>query len=149
MNQEIISFLKMALECSVYVNPKDPGLTFQELSEIGKRAGYRDGEVNDALPHASTANFRVAKLLPSPTETSSWVFLFPEEPEYRNFAAFDFVVDQLNNLVRDEGAARALIERTVLVERAFNKGIPRNGDVTLTRDGRSRAAAGNFRPRRL
>ena len=126
MNQEIISFLKTALECSVLIDPLDPGLTFQELSEIGKRAGYQDGEINDALPHVGVAYFGIRKLLPTRQETQSWVFYFPEEPDYRNFEAFDFVVDALNALTRSEGAARALIERNVLVERAFAKGISRH-----------------------
>lgn len=126
MNQEIISFLKTALECSVLVDPLDPGLSFQELGEIGKRAGYQDGEINDAIPQITTAYFGVARLLPSPQDTASWVFFFPEEPEYRNFAAFDFVVTELNSLTRSEGSARALIERGVLVERAVAKDIPRN-----------------------
>jgi hypothetical protein len=42
------------------------------------------------------------------------------------FAAFDFIYQQLNALTRAEGATRALIERNVLVERAVAKGIPRH-----------------------
>src|SRR5580704_10620419 len=106
MNQEIISFLKMALECSVLIDPPDPGLTFQELSEIGKRAGYLDGEINDALARLATGTSRSRMILPSPPETLSWVFLYPEEPDYRNFDAFDFVVTQLNELTRSVGAAK-------------------------------------------
>ena len=101
-------------------------MTFQELSEIGKRSGYQDGEINDALPHVTTTYFGSRKLLPSRQETQSWVFYFPEEPEYRNFAAFDFVVAELNALTRSEGAAKAVIQRNVLVERAVAKGIPRH-----------------------
>src|SRR5580693_7868600 len=52
MNQEIISLLNAALECSVYVSPRDPGLTYEELAIIiGTRAGYLEGEVNYALLH--------------------------------------------------------------------------------------------------
>ena len=40
MNQELIAFLKAALECSVYVAPLEPGLTYDELIEVGKGAGY-------------------------------------------------------------------------------------------------------------
>ena len=130
MDQKIVSFLKMALECGVLVDPVDPGLTLQELGEIGRRAGYQDGEINDALPYVATGRFGVSKLLPSPQETQSWVFLFPEEPEYRNFAAFDFVVAELNALTRLEGGAKAMIQRSVLVERAMAKGISRN-DIEL------------------
>ncbi|MDI9847639.1 hypothetical protein QM467_06135 [Rhodoblastus sp. 17X3] len=31
MNEQLITFLKAALECSVYVSPLDPGLTGEEL----------------------------------------------------------------------------------------------------------------------
>jgi hypothetical protein len=64
--QEIISFLKMALECSVLIDPLHPGLTFQELSEIGERAGYLDGEINDALARVATGTSRSRLILPSP-----------------------------------------------------------------------------------
>src|SRR5277367_3682969 len=117
MNREIIAFLKMALECSVLVDPLDPGLTFQELAEVGKRAGYQEGEINDSLPQVTTAYFGNAKLLPSPRDTLTWAFFFPEDPEFRNFTAFDFVVSELNALTRSQGSAKALIERNVLVER--------------------------------
>jgi hypothetical protein len=52
MNQQVITFLKAALECSVFVSPLDPGLTGEEIGEIGRRAGYQDGEINDALRYA-------------------------------------------------------------------------------------------------
>jgi hypothetical protein len=74
MNNEIVSFLKTALECSVLIEPLNPALTIQELSEIGKRAGYQDGEINDALPHVAKAYFGVRKLPPSSQETQLWAF---------------------------------------------------------------------------
>lgn len=124
MNQEIISLLKTAIECSVLIDPTNPGLTFLELQEIGKRAGYQEGEVNDALPHVGAAFFGVPRVLPNPIDRQSWIFFFPEEPDYRNFEAFDFVVSELNALTRSEGIARARIERSVLVQRGAAKGIP-------------------------
>jgi len=133
MNQKIVSFLQMALECSILVDPLDPGLTYQELVEIGKRVGYLDGEINDALPFVTRADFGVEKLLPSPQQRASWAFVFSEDPEYRNISAFDFVVAELNSLTRSEGAARALIQRSVIVERAIANGIPRNDiEVAIT-----------------
>lgn len=126
MNQDIIAFLKAALECSVLLAPLEPGLSAQELGEIGRRAGYQDGEINDALPNVGTAYFGVQRLLPSHHDLQFWRFYFQEEPDYRNFTAFDFVVSQLNALVRSEGAARAAIERSVLVERGAAQGIPRH-----------------------
>jgi hypothetical protein len=60
MNQEIVALLKAALECSIYVSPLDPGLTYSELLEIGKTAGYLEGEINDALP-ALVTHFSAAR----------------------------------------------------------------------------------------
>lgn len=133
MNQEIIALLKAALECSVYVSPCDPGLTLQELAEIGKRAGHLDGEIDDFLKFVGTAYFGRARMLPSDQDTRSWVFFFPEEPEYKNFHALDFVFDELNLLTRSEGAGKAMIERNVLVERAAAKAVPRHDvEVAIT-----------------
>src|ERR1700691_3165408 len=107
MNQEIISLLKAALECSVYISPCDPGLTFQELAEVGKRAGFLEGEINDSLRFAGTGYFGRSRVLPSDQDTRAWAFFFAEEPDYRNFEAFAFVFDELNLLTRTEGAGRA------------------------------------------
>ena len=59
--QEVQQFLAAALECSVYVAPKDPGLTHAELFEAGGRVGYQEGELGDALgasPHRCTSGIR-------------------------------------------------------------------------------------------
>jgi hypothetical protein len=123
MNQEVSSFLAAALECSVFCSPLQPGLTVEELIEVASRAGYQKGEVMDALLRVTTRYFGQKLLLPSPTTMSSWVFLAPEDPDFRNFDAFDFVINELNTLAKAEGAARAAILRDVVVERAAAKGI--------------------------
>ena len=63
MNQEIISFLKTALECSVLIDPLEPGLTYDEIVEAGRRAGYQEGKINDAVRFVTTHSFGVRKLL--------------------------------------------------------------------------------------
>jgi hypothetical protein len=125
MNQEIVSLLTAALECSVYVSPRDPGLTHQELVEIAKRAGYLDGKINDALPHIGVGFFGPPRVMPSEQATLQWSFFFPEDPDYKDYAALDLVFEELNQRLRSEGEGRAQIERSVLVERAAAKGIPR------------------------
>ena len=133
MNQEIVSLLKAALECSVYVSPRDPGLTYEELAIIGTRAGYLEGEVNDALLHVGIRFWGVPRIVPSEQETTQWVFFFPENPEYKDYAALDFVFEELNLLLRSEGEAGAEVERSVLVERAVAKSIQRhNIEVAIT-----------------
>lgn len=130
MNQEIINLLQAAVECSVFLNPTDPGLTYEEILEVGARAGYQAGEVGDAAPHAGTRYVGVKRILPDQRLCASWAFFFHEEPEYRNFDAFDFVVKELNARVRADGARNAQLERNLVVARALAKAIPRN-DIEL------------------
>jgi hypothetical protein len=41
MNQEIISLLNAALECSIFLSPTEPGLSYEEILEVGERAGFQ------------------------------------------------------------------------------------------------------------
>jgi hypothetical protein len=123
-NQDILNLLNAAIECSVFLSPTDPGLTYQELFEVGKRAEYLDGEVRDAAFRAGERVPRSDKLIPDKTTLHMWNFLEREEPELRNFDAFDFVFSELNIRVRTDGMANAQIARNILVERAISKGIP-------------------------
>ncbi len=119
--QEITKFLNAALECSIYLCPRDPGLSHEELIEIGKRVGYDAGEIFDTLPGvAAQAYFGDTKVKPG-TSVSSSQFLFPEEPDFRKVEAFDFVAAQLQDLARKQGLQGARIERSVLVARAVHQ----------------------------
>src|SRR5580692_1714112 len=115
--QKLVEFVQAALECSIHLSPRDPGLTREELFEIGKRVDFEEGEIADALPSAGAqARLGNAKLKPHNRVTSS-EFHFHEEPDYRNVAAFDLVVEQLQALARSHGAANAQLDRSVIVER--------------------------------
>ena len=122
--QEIVRFLQVALECSVYLAPLDPGLSYAEISEVGKRAGLQGGEIEDALPGLALSHFGGSKrLLPAPN--ALWiVFSIPQVPEYRSIAAFDFMHSQFNASLRAEGKRNARLERSVIVERAIAANIP-------------------------
>jgi hypothetical protein len=130
---EVLKFIRAALECSVYVSPTDPGLTHAEIIEVGARAGFQPGEIGDALPQVADQLRSGPRLLPSQTIVTFWGIYQDEDPEYRNFSAFDFVFSELRASVRVEGAQKARIERSVLVERAIAGGIPRNDvEVAIT-----------------
>jgi hypothetical protein len=125
--QEVIKFIRAALECSVYIAPKDYGLTTGELFEAGSRAGFQEGEISDAARQASTSYFGKDRFLPDqPTVMAMTSFVFPANPEYRNFKALDLVVSNLRASVKALGAAQASLDRSVIVERAFAQGIGRN-----------------------
>jgi hypothetical protein len=132
-NQEITSLLKAAIECSIFISPTDPGLTYQELLEVGKRSEFLDGEVADAARHVGERLLGFGRLMPDRTARSMFAFLTREEPEYRNFGAFDFVISQLNERVRADGMGRARLERGLIVERAAAQSIPRHDiEVAIT-----------------
>src|SRR5215472_15424558 len=108
--QQLIKFVQAGLECSVYFSPRDPGLTLEELFEIGKRVGYENGEISDVLPGiAAHAHFGDTKIKPG--KSVAWSqFLLLEDPDFRNVAAFDFVSSELLELARKQGVQCASIE---------------------------------------
>lgn len=111
--QELPNFLKAALECSVFADPLNPGLTFIELKEVAKQAGYLDGEVNDAITrldhtYAEDSN----NLLPGKQTTVFWnMYWQKDQPDFRNLEAFDFVYSEFNQALRELGAGGARLER--------------------------------------
>ena len=143
--QKLTTFLKAALECSVYLAPTDPGLSTSELFEVGRRAGYQEGEMGDALPRVATQYFGQSRKL-QPDPDPMWPhFVLPQTPDYRNVAAFDSLYSQFNDSIRALGRG-ARLERAVIVERAIAQGIARNdieaavtiailGDVLVDKNG--------------
>jgi hypothetical protein len=121
----VAEFLRTALECSVYLAPLEPGLSREELFEVGNRASYLGGEIGDALPSVATRQFgRNTRLVPE--ADPMWPhFQWRQAPEYRNIEAFDFVYSQMNALIKAEGKQNARIDRSVLVDRAVAANIPR------------------------
>lgn len=132
--QKVVTFVQAALECSVFVAPTEPGLTVDEIREIGKRAGFLEGELGDAIAQLHMQKRADNRLLPNESVTTTWnIFHFREEPELRNLQAFDFVFSEFNSLIRSIGAAAAQIEHATLVERAAAAGFERHDiEVAIT-----------------
>ena len=124
--QEINRLLVAALECSFYVAPKEPGLTYEELLEVGSRLSLQQGETSDAISETVTQYFggKNSRLLPNKEALHWHAFLFVEEPDYRNAHAFDFLYEQFAESARAHGARNARVEHSVIVERAVAQGIP-------------------------
>ncbi|UPG73708.1 hypothetical protein MVG78_06065 [Roseomonas gilardii subsp. gilardii] len=134
--RQVKSFVRAALECSVYVAPAAPGLTHSELLEVGQRLGYQPGEINDALSDINTYENEGPRghLMPDFAALAFCLdFHTPQEPDFRNRQAVDFVITQMSDCARTAGRDRAAIERSVLAERAVQEGIPRHDiDVAIT-----------------
>lgn len=124
--QRVTEFVKIALECSVYVAPAEPGLSHSELYEAGKVLGFYEGELNTALPMAAaTIYFGSSRIHPGPGVVSRDFLPLPD-PDYRNVEAFQFILEQLHLEARKRGPTNAQADRSVLVERAVANGIPRH-----------------------
>jgi hypothetical protein len=122
--QEVVHLLQASIEASVYIAPTEPGLTIAELYEIGKRLGLKDGEIGDALPQVATSRFGGRLILDESFWQVSGSLVLAQEPDLRSPAAFDFVVEQLNQLVREVGALRARLDRRIMIDRAKTQSIP-------------------------
>lgn len=116
---EVFTFIGDALEYSVFAAPRKPGLSTAEILEVGSRLGYREGEIKDGL--RALDRQEGGRWIPNLYLTST--FLHGNDPEYRDIAAFDFVVNELRGLARELGAARAVLDRDTLVARAAAEGL--------------------------
>lgn len=123
--QHVAKLFQGALECALVLSPREPGLTYQELTEVGRRLGLKDGEMNDVLTRASNYDGNSRRLLPEKGTLD--LFIFREDPELRHFDALDFVMSELNERIREAGGRAARLDRAVVVERAVERGIPRTG----------------------
>lgn len=123
-------FAKTALECSVYIKPKEPGLTHQELEEVGRMLGFLPGETRDAINASSRpGRFGAPRIEPTAEDVPS-DFNFAPSLDFRSVRAFDYVDVYLRNLARSVGKAEAKVLRAVLVSTGVVEGLPEN-DVEI------------------
>jgi hypothetical protein len=129
--QHVAQLIQGALECSLVLAPREPGLTYQELIEVGRRCGLKDGEMNDVLHRANNYATGSRRLLPD-TGTLE-LFMLREDPELRNLDAVDFVLSEMNTQIAEAGGRAARLDRDVVVERGVSRGLPRNNvDAAVT-----------------
>src|SRR5262245_45869057 len=126
LHDDLSRFLVAALQASIYVAPRDHGLSGEELLEVAKRAGYGAGEVRDALQHLPR-DFHNGKLrLHSEAAFELSDFNEEHEPEHRDWRAFDAIRQHLIALAKDVGRAKARLPHDVLVEQVVAKGFDRH-----------------------
>jgi hypothetical protein len=132
--QNLVKALQTALECSVYLAPTAPGLSRDEVLEVGKRLEFQEGEIGDALRSAAGAiHWDDGRLLPKEVMLWSQFNLFLENPDFRNPRAFDFVSKELISAVRSVGVQNAHLDRNVLVAKAVDNGLPeRDVEAAIT-----------------
>ena len=121
--EAVAKLFQAALECSLFIAPREPGLSYEELREVGRRVGLKDGEINDVLHCATNYASDSRHLLPDQNTLN--IFSIREDPDYRDFEALDFVITQMNSQIREAGGRAAQLDRDVLVERAVAAEIDR------------------------
>jgi hypothetical protein len=112
-----------ALECSVYHQPKAPGLSVDEIHDVGSALGFQRGEIHDAIERARTHMRWGQRLVPSKSMVQG-DFTFTLDPDFRNIAAFDFVPTYFRTLIESVGRAEAKVSHDVLVANGVGKGLP-------------------------
>lgn len=127
LTTEIGKFLVAALEATVYVAPRDHGLTWDELQEVTRRAGFKLGEVTDALNHLGDVIDQYgARLKLTVTDLNYLVdFNDPREPEFLEARTVEAVRREIDELAREVGRGRAQLSRDALVERGVQRGHER------------------------
>ena len=127
--QQVKEFFQAALESSFYLSPREPGLTYEELLEVGRRAGFQDGEMGDALLQVVMQTFGGGSKRLGPADPMMMklgvIFTLSQNPDFRNLSAFDFIVSEMNTCIKAMGGGAARIQRDVLVERGAARNIPR------------------------
>ncbi len=158
---EIDEFLKAAVRATVFVSPCDLGLTDEELTEVAKQAGYRPGQISDAIGRVWRSRpWGKTRLLPTKDGARSFSnFNFAWQPDPRNVQAFEFARRELQELADEHGEAQAELDRRVLVDRAVAAGVSRgDAEIAITglvldeifqeKDGRVRHAPDRLRSSR-
>lgn len=124
MNQDLSALMREALMCSLFVDPRDPGLDDAEIFEIGRQARFQDGEIRDTFPHVSKEPFGRTRYVPSHHDVLFSTIIEAGDPPLLDVAAADFVKGVLNERIRADGIQRARLDRDVIVARAVAAGHP-------------------------
>lgn len=125
MNREFNALLRQALLCSVFVDPTDPGLTDAEIYEIGRSAGFQDGEIGDTIPSVSRQDHGRFRSVATNHDLLFSEIVETSNPPLLNRDAADFVRTEMNARIRADGVRGARLDRGAVVERAVTAGHDR------------------------
>jgi hypothetical protein len=128
--QEVI---REIFECSVYVAPREPGLTREEVLAVAQRLGLRHGEALDALRTVvRSSHLDQARLWPDDPPVYP-DFMRALIPDFRKPEAFDFVFSYFLELARDVGLTNAQVPQSVIIAAGIASGLQEHDlDVALS-----------------
>lgn len=121
---DVKNLVVWALEASMHVEPRKPGLTPAELVELGSSFGVKGDEVTDQLRGRAMEGGRV---LPFGIDPS---FFGTYAGDLRNILAFDHVIAAFADVHRSAGGRPAMGSREAILTSGVAAGLPR-GDLEL------------------
>lgn len=133
-NPEI--FVVDALIASMVVDPHLPGLSFNELKNLGAQHNLLAGEIGDkskkygVFRHTpDRIDFDVSQL--NDCQYGIWEVNY--QPEFRDLNAIKFIIEFFYNQSRSEGQANLGVPRNMLIARAVQQGIEEHDvDVAIS-----------------
>lgn len=129
---EVEGFVCAALEASMYVSPRDHGLTHEELFEAGTRVGLKKGEITESIGRCAAPLYLGDERLRLDRSRAPANFHTLSEPDYRNPKAFDHVYVYFRELAREVTQAEARAPWDVVVATGSRKGLPEHDvDVAI------------------
>ena len=134
---EVARVIKSALECSVYAAPTDPGLTVEEVYEVGRRLGLKEGEIGDAFQLTKHSNTK-DRLMPGPDVLPpGWIMSgIMDDSGCLKTAAFRHIHSEMSDAVGLHGARQARLDASLIIERGAKKGMQEHDiRVALTVSG--------------
>lgn len=133
------TFVLQALVASAIASPKNPGLTLDELVDLGREENYGPGEISDAVrQHRTDIRNRLIFGLGTHEHFIGMVDI-DYQPEFRNLAAMDHIHKYFYEQRRQVGSRAVGAERSVLVADGVREGISENDmevAITLLLSGR-------------
>lgn len=129
--QEAEKFIGDALIAAIFVSPREPWLTGDDLVALSRKYGIGAGDVSDLLARYQN---EWGKYYPSEQLFYSITYyMVAWKPELRNLDAFEKVMQDMRKLASEEGMARAVRMRSELVQRIAKREISENDvEVAIT-----------------
>lgn len=122
-----------ALTATFFISPRDHGLSFAELLELGKSHDFRHGELLDAVNGASehTLQGGHSRYKLGDNYILDLVnFHGYSEDDLRSIDCFEYVWKYLHELDRDAGRGKGRVNRGILIQDGCDKALPKDGIET-------------------
>lgn len=114
------------LLCSIFCAPDDPGLSWDELLQVGTRLGLQQGELSDAMGTFDSVS-AAGRFLPPKLRVDIDLLWWTQPDDLRSLDCFDFVYREFIQAARAIGKGRTRIPMETLIARAQAEALDEHG----------------------